>query len=258
MSAEMNDEKFDQWLQSVARDYNRPGDALAPADREAMWGAIEGALDAAPVASPETSSRDIVPLARRRVLPRGWQAAAAVAILAAGIGIGRLWSPQANAPAANSPVAAVTPTSEADGERVPTGTGGTAAAREATDAPIDRADSRRNPASASYDVAAMQYLTRAEALLTAFRTNEGIQTSAPMNRWARDLLGDTRLLLDSPAAEDPRRRALLEDLEMVLAQIVQLPAESSADRGLVQRSIERGAVLSRLRSTIPAGFLSGT
>src|SRR5690606_25561923 len=55
-----------------------------------------------------------------------------------------------------------------------------------------------------------------------------------------------------------RRRHLLEDLELVLAQIVQLPAEASADRALVQRSIEPGAALSRPRSTIPAGCTSGT
>ncbi len=258
----MSDEKFDHWLQSAARDYNRPADPLPAAPRAAMWEAIEGALEtASPASAPAAApAATVVPIARGRAMPRYWQAAAAVAILAAGVGIGRLWSVrQASAPDAPSLASAPAGSDAAPSTDVP-----------ALDpaAPLGRAPSaastpgsRGTPESgATYDVAAVQHLSRAEALLTAFRSNgEGApEAPASMNRWARDLLADTRLLLDSPAANNAQRRHLLEDLELVLAQIVQLPAESSADRGLVQRSIERGAVLSRLRSTIPAGYTSGT
>src|SRR5207253_2556235 len=82
-------------------------------------------------------------------------------------------------------------------------------------------------------LAAAQYLTRTEALLTGFRaeTRAGVPT-AQFSVQARDLLCTTRLMLDSPAARDVRLKSLLEDLELVLAQIAQLP--SSGDRDDVQ------------------------
>lgn len=254
---EMSDVKFDSWLQSAARDYNRPGDV----PRDAMWAAIESAVPSAPSApsAPSVSSAasaPVIPLARGGATRRYWQAAAAVAILAAGIGIGRLWTPRAAAPGQALEVAA---TPDAAPESM-LASGDTTTRRDVRGERAAAAPSLRNDEAGndSYDIAAVQHMSRAEALLTSFRTSGSGETQASMNVWARDLLADTRLLLDSPAATDARRRHLLEDLELVLAQIVQLPAESSADRSVVQRSIERGAMLSRLRSTIPAGFSSGT
>src|SRR3989449_2532154 len=79
----------------------------------------------------------------------------------------------------------------------------------------------------AYRVAAAQYLTRTEALLTGFRaeTRAG-EPAAQFTAQARDLLSTTRLMLDSPAARDPRLKSLLEDLELVLAQIAQLDRKS--------------------------------
>ena len=49
-------------------------------------------------------------------------------------------------------------------------------------------------------------------------------------------------------------RLLLEDLELVLAEIAQLTPEAPAgDRELIREGIERGGVLSRLRTVVPAG-----
>ena len=71
--------------------------------------------------------------------------------------------------------------------------------------------------------------------------------------WAKGLLSNTRLLLDSPAGDDPRRAKLLQDLELVLAQIVQLsPNAAATDRELIQGSIQNAHVMTRLRSAIPA------
>jgi hypothetical protein len=68
------------------------------------------------------------------------------------------------------------------------------------------------------------------------------------------LLATNRLLLDSPAATDRRTRLLLEDLEVVLAGIAQLSAQSPAqDLELVREGIERGDVMPRLRTAVPAG-----
>jgi hypothetical protein len=106
-----------------------------------------------------------------------------------------------------------------------------------------------------YQLAAAQYLTRTEALLTGFRSEA--RADAPMaqlSAQARDLLCTTRLMLDSPAARDVRLKGLLEDLELVLAQIAQLPPSGDReDVQLINQGLEQRSVLLRLRTTSPAG-----
>ena len=106
-----------------------------------------------------------------------------------------------------------------------------------------------------YQVATLRHLADAEALLTSFSFES---RDATVNKnfadWAKGLLSNTRLLLDSPAGDDPRRAKLLQDLELVLAQIVQLsPGAAATDRELIQGSIQEGQVITRLRTAIPAG-----
>jgi len=106
-----------------------------------------------------------------------------------------------------------------------------------------------------YRVAAAQYLTRTEALLTGFRTDSrpGAADSQFVAQ-ARDLLLTTRLMLDSPVAKSAPMRALLEDLEVVLAQIATLPSSQNAeDVKLINEGIEQRSVLLRLRTSVPAG-----
>ena len=156
---------------------------------------------------------------------RPWMrwALAAAAVLALGIGIGR-WTVHQ--------------------QPVPVAANGTPAA-----APND---SSRDLA---YQVAATQYLSRTEALLTSFRADapEG-GGAARFAAQARDLLTTTQLMLDSPAGDDPRMRALLEDLELVLVQISQLGARGEAqETDLIREGMNQTNVLPKLRSAIPAG-----
>jgi hypothetical protein len=59
----------------------------------------------------------------------------------------------------------------------------------------------------------------------------------------------TRLLLDSPAANDPTMRNLLEDLELVLAQVVHLENnQSRTELDLINRALEQRDVIPRLRT----------
>lgn len=113
-----------------------------------------------------------------------------------------------------------------------------------------------------YRVTSAQHLERAEALLTAVRASGGRAGDAQLGEWTRDLLSNTRLLLDSPAGADPARRKLLEDLELVLVQLVQTtPAtapEAGADRAYVNRSLDRTQVLPRLRAALSAEPVRGT
>ena len=67
-------------------------------------------------------------------------------------------------------------------------------------------------------------------------------------KWAREMLTNTRLLLDSPAGDDPVRRRLLEDLETVLVQLVQRSGASADDREILDRTLERTQLLTRLRT----------
>jgi len=113
--------------------------------------------------------------------------------------------------------------------------------------------------SATYDVASVAHLSAVESMLTSFRTMNRREDEVALQRLARDLLSTTRLLMDSPAADDASRSQLLEDLEYVLVQIVQLdPNAPAEDRAMVNRAISREQVLTRIRSSIPAGFSSGS
>jgi hypothetical protein len=117
----------------------------------------------------------------------------------------------------------------------------------------------QRPDNAMYAKAAEQHLGRADALLTSVRSSgiEG-ELDPTLQRWARELLSDTRLLLDSPAANDVVRHKLLQDLELTLAQIVQLSAASTPDdQRMVERSLRRGELLTRIRTAVPSNY-SGT
>jgi hypothetical protein len=160
----------------------------------------------------------------RRPTVRRWTpwALAAAAILALGVGIGR-WS------APVRPTGSITPTTTAAAPRVN---------------------------ETAYRLATLEHLGQSETFLTLFRTSlpEGRQERMA-SATARQLLATNRMLLDSPAGQDRKTRVLLEDLELVLAEIAQLSPEANAgDRALIREGMERGGVLSRLRTVVPAGM----
>ena len=115
--------------------------------------------------------------------------------------------------------------------------------------------------NSAYQLTAVRHLSEAEALLTSFRTRSTAdqQMDAQLGSWARQLLSNTRLLLDSPVANDPQRRPLLEDLELVLVQIVQLsPGSTPQDREMIEKTLQQDHVMTRLRTAIPAGSQRGS
>lgn len=115
---------------------------------------------------------------------------------------------------------------------------------------------------AAYRVAAAQFLAQSDVLLTDFRAESGRgRLDAHFLASARDLLTTTRLMLDSPVAHDPRFGALLQDLELVLAQIAQLPAEPNhrGELDLINQGLTERGVMARLRALTPAaGAPTGT
>src|SRR5207237_2346480 len=110
-----------------------------------------------------------------------------------------------------------------------------------------------------YRMAAAQTLTQAEALLIAYRASDVPQhdpvTARQLASWGRQVLSSTRLLLDSPAGDDPQLRPLLDDLELVLVQIIRLsgaPLDAN-DRALIDKALRERDLLPRIRTAVPAG-----
>lgn len=103
--------------------------------------------------------------------------------------------------------------------------------------------------------AAIQHLSRAETFLTGFRLEASARVpDSSLIAGARDLLGTTRLLLDSPDLKDQRTRLILSELEVVLAQVAQLQADPTReDADLIVQELDNQGVLPRLRTSIPAG-----
>ena len=117
------------------------------------------------------------------------------------------------------------------------------------------ADAAPRGSGTAYRVVAAQYLARTEALLTDFHAeSRGGRLDPRFLASAQDLLTTTRLMLDSPAADDPHLSALLQDLELVLAQIAQLPAApgQQSDIDLINQGLTQHSVLTRLRAATPA------
>jgi len=108
---------------------------------------------------------------------------------------------------------------------------------------------------APYRVAAAQYLARTDVLLTDFRAVSRTGRLDPQFlASARDLLTTTRLMLDSPAGNDPHLQILLQDLELVLAQITQLPTEAvgRTELDLINQGLTQRSVVARIRAATPA------
>jgi hypothetical protein len=267
MTHDEQDDGFETWLQRAARDHRQP----PPTPRDAMWARIEAARAARP--------EDSAPLARRGDRHRWLRVGAGLAAaLAIGVGIGR-YSTGARAPGSPPPAVAGAPSGASAPSapvRVASGLDTLAAsprghaplAGARPDVPTRRTDVRRGApdrpgpgrrsvgAPAAYRLVAAEHLTQAESLLTSFRAETRTGRLEPqVATWARQLLATTRLLLDSPAADDPKLARLLGDLELVLAEIGRVPAGAAgAEIDIIDQSLERRDLVPRLKRAIPAGI----
>jgi hypothetical protein len=107
----------------------------------------------------------------------------------------------------------------------------------------------------AFKVAAVQYLSQSEVFLTTFQADLKQGTLDPnAGRRAQELLSSNRLLMDSPAARDPKTKALLQDLELVLAEIAQMTDQSDKNEAnMIDEGLQQGGLLPRLRTAVPAG-----
>ena len=273
----MSDDNFKAFLEREAGRVNEP-----PADvpREEMWAAIAsaragsrpqagGAGAAVPVSVDGVTGRSS-PRPRRPTYSNPWIGMAATLLLGLGIGRYMIAREMGTVPAVDSLAVAAsratTGIAAADSPRtdedasapgasvvspMSAATRFVAASRSGAGpvAAVPAPSIRRDGGSETYSVASQQHLSRAEALVavvSAMPADAALDSLT--GRWARDVLTNTRLLLDSPAGDDPVRRRLLEDLETVLVQLVQRSGRTVEDRAMIDRTLLKTQILTRLRS----------
>jgi hypothetical protein len=99
----------------------------------------------------------------------------------------------------------------------------------------------------------LEHLADAEVFLNTVRyeLDTGLPDADRAAR-SRELLARTRVLLGASQQRSPEIARLLEDLELLLAEIAALPpAGSKLDRSLLDESIRDGDVIPRIRATLP-------
>lgn len=105
-------------------------------------------------------------------------------------------------------------------------------------------------ASEAGDRAMSELLGRTSVLLAALPSDNGSPSVDPgVTAEGARLLTITRLLLDSPTGSDPRLHNLLQDLELVLAQVARLEPEPHRDElHFIQTALDEHDIVPRLRS----------
>lgn len=102
------------------------------------------------------------------------------------------------------------------------------------------------------------HFAQVELVLSLFGAEGEDHLTAETVAWARGLLADTQLLIDSPVGEDPEMKRLLEELELILAQIGSLALEDlEIERDLIQESMNERDMLERLRTATDPGLNRG-
>jgi hypothetical protein len=210
----MKDDQMDRPLDEWITDAAQSYHEPPEPPKEAMWQALQN----------HRRARHVIPLRRGRWVVWSTAAAAAVAVLAIGIAIGM----GLQTDGAGNPVVAVDP------------------------GPVTGDD---RTASTALAITTANHLAQTETFLSLFRDEvRSGDRSDLASATARHLLATNRLISDTPVTADPALRALLADLELVLAQIAQLSGDSwEGETDLITDGLEQSAVLTRLQGLVPAG-----
>jgi hypothetical protein len=116
-------------------------------------------------------------------------------------------------------------------------------------APID--DSVRS--AAHVRAVTLDHLAETEIFLTVVRADlKSGRADAERAERSRELLVRTRLLLGASADRSPAVERLLQDLELLLAEIAALPkSRPSMDMRLLDETMRKENILPRIRATLP-------
>lgn len=260
-----DDTPLDPWLLSLADEVTFPKSETVP--REMMWARMQRQRcdTALPMynttvpSTPQVSApRDRTPRDRaprdRAPMPivagssmtRTWagktwlsRAVGIAAILTLGIGVGRYVMPTASG--VNAVVAAQSASHADSITALGLGPDALAALPYSND-----------PAR----VAMEEHLGRTVALLMTVRDDDPTYgPGADISGWARELLGTTRMLIDEPQLSDERTRRLLQDLELVLAQIIQARGSVPETQRAPSETMRETNLLPRVRAAATASRL---
>ncbi len=209
----MSEDRFDELMRDAAQTFRAP----PPADFDEMWTEIERRAEPV-VAQPVRTTR----FSQRTT----WLAIAATLVIGVVLGRASMMIGRGAAPI-NAVVPAVAATNT-------------------------HPDSVASLAGNPYGAETSRYLDQTAALLISLPAEvNGTRANTQFVGRAGDLLTTTRLLLDSPAADDPSMHNLLEDLELVLAQVVRLQNNHSRiELDLINRALEQRDVIPRLRTAV--------
>lgn len=202
----MTDDRFEDFVQREGASYHAPPDT----PRDEMWARIDEARRARrgrPAAAVPSWVR--------------WGVGVA-AVLAVGVGIGRLTAPRGVGPEGSVG-------------------GTTAAAMEST------ADTGMT------QLVAGDYLSGADAFIALFQAEARAGLAdEQVGEWARDLLVTTRILLDSPYLEgNVVFESLLQDIEVILVQIAQYAASQDlTELEFIERGLETRSVQFRIQAAL--------
>jgi hypothetical protein len=103
-----------------------------------------------------------------------------------------------------------------------------------------------------YQQTTEEVLGRSAVLLAALRSSEMNQIDADqMSAQAISLLTRVRMLIDSPAANDPQLQNLLLDLETTLAQVARMqPSRGRKDINLINEAVAQRDIVPRIQSVV--------
>ena len=107
-------------------------------------------------------------------------------------------------------------------------------------------------ASRAYQQTTEEVLGKSAVLLAALRSGDMKQIDADqMSSQATRLLGRVRLLIDSPAANDPQLQNLLLDLETTLAQIARMQSSrGNKEINLINEAVAQRDIVPRIQSVV--------
>jgi hypothetical protein len=121
--------------------------------------------------------------------------------------------------------------------------------------PVEVSDDIAGP----YRAVTSRYLGQTAALLVSLPSSGDYNADGKLVERAGELLSTTRVLLDSPAADDPELKVLLDDLELVLAQVVRLSGRRHhQEMEMITDALEERDVLPRLQNAVTSFPLSAT
>lgn len=272
----MNDDKMDELLNEAARDYNKPG----AVPREEMWAGIARHRAVGRLGGQAVGRR------RQRILVWPAIGVAAAALLAVGVMLGRRIERRGMAPvtvaAKRDSIKPAVDSGKSPAQdtvqkalREETNRTNAMARRLAAASPNrpsaespDRPDAQSpdRPTAQSpglaFRLVVLRHLAGSEALITSFRSEaKRGEMDAQIAQWSREMLGTTRLLEASAASDDPVMKRLLEDLDLIIAQIAVYAARGTnnpEDLDLIEQSINQRGILPKLRSTMPASASGST